>query len=94
MYLIQRGSSLYFGLKQIQAEFIAAVKETFGWTQDVEIKYPISEQFCYERKVVAYKYPLKTPEEIVANILAGELFPTKVSLDLYNEHVTKMRSVR
>jgi len=94
MYLIQRGSSLYFGLNQVKEQFIAAVQETFGWTQDVDIEYPISEQFSYQREVVTYPYPLVTPEQIVSNILSGALFPSKMSLALYNDHVTQMRSLK
>ena len=94
MYIIQRGSSLYFGLKQVEMQFIATVTEAFQWTQDVAIDYPISEQFSYQSEVAAFKYPLVTPEQIVTNILAGELFPTKMSLELYNAHVVQTRSVK
>jgi len=94
MYIIQRGSSLYFGLKQVETQFIATVSQAFQWTQDVAIDYPISEQFSYQSKAAAFKYPLVTPEQIVTNILAGELFPTKMSLELYNDHVLQMRSLK
>jgi len=94
MYIIQRGSSLYFGLNQVRQRFIAAVKDTFGWTQDLDIEYPVSEQFSYQHELVAFPYPLVTPEQIVTNILVGELFPSKMSLELYNDHVTQMRSLK
>ena len=94
MYLVQTGGSLYYGLKQIEVQFVETLKEAFGWTEDVVISYPVSERFSNEQEPSTYEYPLKTPEQIVANILAGVLFPTKISRDLYNDHVAQMRSLR
>ena len=94
MYLVQTGDSLYYGLKQIEVPFVDALKEAFGWTEDVVIDYPVSEKFSYEQNVSTFEYPLKTPEEIVVNILAGKLFATQASRDLYNDHVAQMRSLK
>jgi hypothetical protein len=94
LFIIQRGSSLYFSLKQVEATFLKTLKETFGWAQDISMQYSLSEQFVFQRDVVSYKYPLMTAEAIVTNILSGELFPSKESLDRYNEYVAKMRSVK
>jgi len=94
MYIVQRGDSLYFGLSQVKDQFIAAAKETFEWTHDVDIEYPITERFSTTSDLVAFPYPLVTPEQIVTNILVGELFPSKMRLELYNDHVTRMRSLK
>jgi len=93
MYLSQTGGSVYYGLKQIEVQFIAALKEAFSWTEDVVIEYPVSEQFSYEQDLSTLQYPLKTPEQIVVNLLAGTIFPHKADLDLYKDHVVRLRSV-
>ena len=94
LYIIQRGYSLNFGLNQVETAFVETLKETFSWTQDVSVQYSLSEQFVFQREVVSYKYPLMTAEAIVTNILAGELFASRESLDRYNEYIAMVRSIK